>query len=473
MTPIRSLLFFVFLSNICLAQQQKQAQQLDSIFSVMYEQHQFNGAVLIAEKGKTIFKKGYGYSNEGTRQRNDAGTIFELGSCSKQFTATAIVLLRRQGKLSYEDNLSKYLPELSFWDKVTIYDLLRHTSGVPEYLADMSRDWDKTKIATNADLVRYYTARKDTLEFAPRSRHRYCNTNYALLASIVERVSGETYARFLSEHIFKPLKMTHTFVYNRREQPRHIPNHATGYVWARNSFRKVTPEHPESGDSTVYFLDGVVGAAKVNSSAEDLYKWIMALKNNTFLTQSEFEEMTAVTKTSAGKNIPYGFGFDLSKGDNKFAFGHTGSWDGYVSFIYQDVVKDRTIITLQNFHQGAYPFNNIMQVLAHQPITKEYKKKVLLPAAGIEKYAGVYTDPQNPEEEHIITCQDGHLFYNTRKLKWDMRFFPISANEFQGIRQGGRDGVLRFTTADNGDTRLEMLEDGQVIGNGVRKMNTQ
>jgi len=454
--------------QICFAQPKKSEQQLDSIFSVLYKQHQFNGVVLIADKGKVVFKKGYGYSNEATKQLNDSKTIFELASCSKQFTAAGIVLLKRQGKLNYEDNLSKFIPELSFWDNVTIYDLLRHTSGLPEYLNDMEEDWDKTKIATNEDLIKYYAARKDTLAFKPKSTHRYNNTNYALLASVIERVSGQKYADFLSENIFKPLKMNSTFVYNRRENPRKINNYAIGYVWAKGSFNKITSEQPEYGDSSVYYFDGIVGNAKINANAEDLFKWVTALKNNTLLTREEFDQMTEITKTSGGKNIPYGFGFDVSKGENRFSFGHTGNWDGYISLIYHNVLKDRTIIILQNFKLGTYPYDNINEILDNKPLEIEYKKAVAIAPELMAKYAGIYIDEQS-KEEHVITYQDGHLFYNTKMIKWDMRFFPIAENEFQGIRQGGRDGVLKFTPSENGGTRLEMSEYGKVIGGGIRK----
>lgn len=470
MAKIKLFLFLAFLSNSCLGQLNNQGKQLDSIFSMLTAQNQFNGSVLIAEKGKVILEKGYGYSNEVTRQYNNPQTIFEMASCSKQFTAAAIVLLKRQGKLQYEDNISKYLPELGFWNNVTIYDLLRQTSGIPnDYISDMSKDWDKTKIATNDDVIRYYQARKDTLRFVPKSRHEYNNNNYALLASIVERVSGKKFADFLSENIFKPLKMKHTFVYNRRQQPKHLKNYAIGYVWAKKTFTKVTFEDAGYNDSTSYFLDGVVGAAKVNSNVEDLYKWVTALKNNTFFTQQEFDEMTAVTQTSNGKNIPYGFGFDLSKGENKFSFGHTGNWDGYVSYISLNMIKDRTIIILQNFKLAVFPFENITQILNNQPIEAKYKQRITLLQTEMEKYTGVYPDEQDKEVEHVITCHDGHLFYNTRKEEWDMRFFPVSTNEFQGLVSNGGNAVLKFTVLPNGATQLEMLQNGTIVGNGIRK----
>lgn len=443
--------------------------RLDSVFTVMYNQKQFNGSVLVAEKGKVLLAKGYGFRDTLSRYKTNKNTIYELASCSKQFTAAAVVLLHRQGLLQYDDAIDKYIPELKQWHDVTIYDLLRHTSGLPEYIGDMAKGWNHQKIATNKDLITFYAKRRDTLSFKPGSMHRYNNTNYALLASIIERVSGKTYADYLRDHIFRPLKMKSTFVYNRRLNPKRIENYATGYVWKRQAFDKITSENPNYGDSLVYYLDGIVGNAKVNSTILDLYRWEKALKSNTFFTAGEFELMTEVTKTSKGRNIPYGFGLELSGGKKNLSYGHTGSWDGYASFIYHSVSKDRTIITLQNFKMGAYPFKTINQILDNSKIEIEYPKKIKLPDAQIALFAGNYKSDDG--EEQLITYLEGHLVHNTNRLKWDMRFFPIAENEFQGIRQGGADGVLRFTRMPDQEIKLEMLEYGKVIGTAFRKKN--
>lgn len=451
------------------AQTDRRTQQLDSIFTMLYEQNQFNGTVIIAEKGKILLQKGYGYSNESTKKANDSHTIFELASCSKQFTAAAIMLLKRQGKLNYTDSLSKYIPELSRWDKVTIYDLLRHTSGIPEYIVDMPKTWDKKMIATNRDVIQFYSERQDTLKFIPGSRHQYNNTNYALLASIIEKASGKNYEIFLSENIFKPLGMKKTFVYNLYQNPKKLKNYALGYIWAKNSFAKITPEKDPGGNDMVYYLDGIIGSAKVHSNAEDLLTWINALKNNTLFNAAEFGEMTEMIKMADGKKIYYGFGLDVAKADGTFSFGHTGGWGGYATFIYHDMIRNRTVITLQNFKMGTYPFENIRQILDGKPLVEEFRKKITLPESDLKKYAGSYTDDKNPEEVQLITYLDGHLIHNSRKISWDMRFFPVTANEFQAVRQGGTDGVLRFTALENGDVKLEMLQYGEVIGSGIRK----
>lgn len=463
------LCFTLSIPFVTRAQYDKQAKQLDSIFTMLYEQNQFNGSVIIVEKGKILLKKGYGNSNESTKKKNNPQTIFELGSCTKQFTAAAVMLLKRQGKLSYTDPLSKYIPELSFWGNVTIYDLLRHTSGIPEYIIDMPKSWDKSIIASNDDIIRFYAQRKDSLKFTPGSRHKYTNTNYALLANIIEKTSGKSYADFVSENIFVPLGMNKTFVYNPYQKIKKIRNYAPGYVWAKNSFIKITPEKNQGDKDMVYYLDGIVGASKVHSNTEDLFLWIEALKNNTFFTAAEFDEMTEMTTTSDKRKVYYGFGLDVVKGDGKFSFGHTGSWGGYATFMYYDMQKDRTVITLQNFKMGTYPFENIRQILDGKPLVEEFRRKVILPESEIKKYTGSYTDDKNPDEEQLITYLDGHLVHNSTKIPWDMRFFPVSANEFQGVRQGGADGVLRFTTSKNGEIKLEMLQYDEIIGSGIKK----
>lgn len=287
------------------------------------------------------------------------------------------------------------------------------------------------------------------------------------MATIIERTSGKTYAGFLANNIFTPLKMRNTFVYNRRQEPRKIRNHAIGYVWAKSSFKKVVLEDARVGDSLSYQLDGVVGNAKINSTVEDVYRWINSLKNHTLFSQQEFELMTEITKTSQGKNIPYGFGLDVAKGKDRFSFGHTGSWDGYATFIYHNMPKDRTIVVLENFKQGTYPYQNINEILDGKPVTVEYKRKIDLPETEISKFAGSYVNDKN--ERQLITYVDGHLIHNTAQVAWDMRFFPVSANEFQAIRQGGTDGLLKFTVLENGTTKLEMLQYGGSMGWGIKE----
>ena len=154
--------------------------------------------------------------------------------------------------MQYTDKISKYLPELGFWENVTIYDLLRHTSGIPDFLKYMPDNWDHNKIADNNDLIKVLAAKKDTLEFTTKSRHSYSNSNYILLGSIVEKVSGKKFPDFLSDRVFKPLKMKNTFVYCRHKYPKKIDNFAYGYVWEDGGFKKILEENSQREISEVY-----------------------------------------------------------------------------------------------------------------------------------------------------------------------------------------------------------------------------
>lgn len=469
---IQTILTAVFLvaGILSFGQKNHTAKRLDSLFTSLAAQNQFSGSVLIAEKGKVIYKGGKGYSNELSKELNNSATIFELASCSKQFTGVAIALLHRDKKLEYTDDITKYLPELSSFKGVSIYDLLHHTSGIPEFLfGSFTKDWRNERIATPQDVVAYYAERGDTLEFAPHSRERYTNTNYVLLAVIVERVSGQKLDNYLAEKIFRPLKMDNTFIYCRRLAPRKLKNYAFGYEWIKNSFEKATPDDERIGKREYYYMDGVYGAAKVNSTVEDLYKWMNALKNNELLTAREFEEVMAISKTSAGKEVKYGFGFEVRKGSTSISYGHTGSWDGYITMMHYSSQNDRTVIVLNNFKNGVCPYETITGILDNKPVSNEFVKKVSQKEEVIKQYVGEYADPENPDEKHVITYLDGHLVYNTGKMNWDMRFFPSSPTVFQAIRQGGTNGAMEFTRQEDGSMNLEMFMYGQVIGRGVRK----
>jgi CubicO group peptidase (beta-lactamase class C family) len=149
----------------------------------------FNGNILIAEKGKVIYKKSFGFSNETTKEKLNENSIFELASVSKQFTAMAIVILKEKGQLKYDDKISKYIPELKAYN-ITIRNLLNHTGGLPDYKEVMDSVFDKSKIATNKDVISIFAQLKPEVLFEPNTKWEYSNTGYALLASIIEKVSG-------------------------------------------------------------------------------------------------------------------------------------------------------------------------------------------------------------------------------------------------------------------------------------------
>jgi len=305
--------------------------KFDTLYTNLYNKGAFNGSVLIAEKGNIIFEKSYGLANEQTKEKLNNNSIFELASVSKQFTAMGIVQLEKKGKLSYEDDITKYVPELKFYTGITIRNLLNHTGGLPNYLDLAKINWDKTNIATNDDIIIMFERIKPNKLFEPNEKWDYNNTGYLVLATIIERVSGQEFGKYLNDKIFKPLNMENTFVYRRRFSPKKIENYANGYIYSDSLKMKIIPEKLNKY-SFVTYLDGVVGDGSINSNLRDLLKWDRALYKNNLISEKDRELMfsSAITKDSTETN--YGFGWMI---DSKKTYGkivsHSGGWDGYVT----------------------------------------------------------------------------------------------------------------------------------------------
>ena len=160
---------------------QNSVQRIDSLLNALNYSKKINGSFLIAEKGKIIYQKCFGYANELTKEKVNANSVFELASCSKQFTAMAVMILKEKGKLKLEDDFIKYIPELSKYKNITIRNLLNHTAGLPEYMQFMDTIFDKTKIATNNDMVKLFSKYKPPVLFEPNTKYQYSNIGYAVL----------------------------------------------------------------------------------------------------------------------------------------------------------------------------------------------------------------------------------------------------------------------------------------------------
>ena len=219
---IRNIILGCCLLGSLFGNAQQKAASLDSLFTNLHREGKFYGNVLIAEKGVPVYEKSFGLADEQTKRPLDKETVFELASVSKQFTAMGIMMLQKAGKLNYDDSLGKYIPELPY-HHISIRNLLNHTSGLPDYMALFDLAWDLKRIATNKDMIEQLIQYKPAILFEPGMKYEYSNTGYALLASVIEKVSGMPYGDYLQKNICKPLKMTRTRVYRRRYENRDTP----------------------------------------------------------------------------------------------------------------------------------------------------------------------------------------------------------------------------------------------------------
>lgn len=346
---MRKLVFLFFMSFIvCWLQAQDRTAKFDSLFSQLHKENKFSGNVLIAENGKPIFQKNYGMAFREKGQALNSESVFELASVSKQFTAMAIMILKKQGKLSYEDSLRKFFPELPYHN-ISIRQLLNHTSGLPDYMELAEKYWDASKIMKNRDMIALLAEKKPAIHFLPGEKWEYCNTGYALLGSIVEKASGKTFAHFMADNIYRPLGMTRTQVYHKRLEKRTIDNYAYGYVMDDTKKDYVMADSSSEVKSIVYSLDGIFGDGITNSTTTDLLKWDQALYSEKLVSKTMMQEAFTPATLNNGKKTEYGFGWLIREHPvfNTIYF-HSGGWPGYATWIERHPKTNKTIILLAN-----------------------------------------------------------------------------------------------------------------------------
>jgi len=322
------------------------AKELDAKFSRLVKLTGFNGTVLYAEKGRIVFKKAYGYNNV-RRKKDELKTtdVFQLASVSKMFTAMAIMILKNDGDIDYDVDIREYIPEFPY-EGVTIRQLMTHRAGLPRYMSLAHDKWTNKKIPMdNDDMMELFAEHVPDMYFKPDNGFHYCNSNYSVLANIVERVSGENFETFMQERIFEPLEMDDSFVYNMRGDtsvPLYIEKGVPGYYHRGWRWREMTNE----------YLNGVMGDKNIYTSVEDLYKYDHAMDNSTLLPDSVISEAfkPGSPKYWKRKNN-YGFGWRIKEDRDSTVF-HFGWWKGFRTFYIRDMKYQKTLIVLTNKDKG-------------------------------------------------------------------------------------------------------------------------
>ena len=399
--------------------------KLDTLYTELYNEGAFNGSVLVAERGTVLFAKSYGMADEQSNRKLNDSTIFELASVSKQFTAMGIVQLTKEGKLNYEDDITKYVPELDNYKGITVKNLLNHTGGLPDYMKLADKHWDKSKIATNDDILQLFNQIQPQILFEPNEKWSYSNTGYLILATIIERVSGKQFGQYLHSKIFNPLDMKNTFVYRRRFEPKEVQNYANGYIYSDSLQKKILPD--ELGrDFYVVFLDGIVGDGMVNSNPIDLLKWDRALYKDKIINDQDRELIFSSSMTTDSAQTDYGFGWmiDSTKTYGKIA-SHSGGWAGYITYIERNLDNDKTIIVLQNnsLSSTEIPIKNTRRIVYNQ----EVEKPITLDSIVLKSYAGKYLRDNQKEREIVF---ENEKLYVAMSSDFKMELVPVSKTKF-------------------------------------------
>jgi len=320
---------------------------IDSVVQAAVDTARFNGNVLLARNGKVIYQKSFGWANFDTKEPLNDSSLFELASVSKQFTSMGIMMLKERGQLKYGDDVRKYIPELPY-EGMTIRHFLTHTSGIPDYM-EIGAGWDPDRIAFNDDIVAMLAKNKPAVLFKPGEKWEYSNTAYALLATIIGRVSGKPYGEFLDENIFEPVRMKRSRTYNtRRSTGEIIPNYAFGFVYSDSLKRFILPDSLEAY-RIVYTLDGIEGDGIVNSTTGELFKWNEALYTEQLVADSTLAEAFTPVGLNDGTTYPYGFGWGIASDSTLGKIvRHTGGWPGYATLIVRYLDRKDCLIILTN-----------------------------------------------------------------------------------------------------------------------------
>lgn len=351
---IRSLITFFLLFLISCSSPFAQSNvdnKLDSLFNVIVKKGDFNGSVLVAENGKAIYKKSFGYADIEQKKAINNETSFELASISKQFISFAIMQLEEKKMISFDDKLGKFLFSPLF-ENVSIRNLLQHTSGIPDFFTLDKSLYNENQVYSNEDILKILNESNLKPNFKPSEKLEYSNTNYVLLVLIIEKVSGNTLDQFMQKEIFGPLKMKNTSVYSNKSSKRKITNYALGYV-LDGSNQKYVLVDSFANFSFFRHFDLVNGPFGISSNTDDLLKWDIELSSNKLLKNIlPAYEPTKLLNGKLGKvgNLSYGFGWFIGSNSNDKGkkYFHSGGYPGYATMIVRYPDRKKTIILLTN-----------------------------------------------------------------------------------------------------------------------------
>ena len=330
----------------------KEWQRLNHTVSAFYDttlgNTGFNGSFLVAKGGNIIFEKYAGSAHFGKQDTITSATTFHIASTSKTFTAMAILKLMEEGKLSLNDSLQQYFPEFPY-QGMTIKTLLSQRSGLPNYGYYLEKiNWDKKVKITNADVLATLIQYKPDVQHVPNRRFNYCNTNFVLLALIIEKVSGKTYADYLQQIFFTPLQMNQTKLFN----------------W--NDSATVTPSYMWNGTQEAFtHLDLTYGDKNIYSTVTDMLKWDQALYGTQLFKQSTLDSAFQPYSFEKPGIHNYGLGWRMYTlpNDKKIIY-HNGWWHGNNSTFYRVIPDSITIIILGNkFNRNIYHVKPLIEAL--------------------------------------------------------------------------------------------------------------
>lgn len=415
---------------------------VDALLSRWVQADTPGAAVIVVRHGNVLFEKGYGLADVARREPITPRTVFDIASVSKPFTAMAILMLVEQGKLHFTDSLGAFFPEFSVEAReITVRQMLSHMSGLPDY----TRTWGETRgwkdTPRTADNVVAFLQRQ-RLRFKPGDRWEYSNSNYVLLAQIVSRVAQESFPHYLRTHIFQPLGMNASFVYERGGPVLGT----TAYTGRGNTVVRAA----RNRENYVY------GDGQVNSTVEDLAKWARALSGSVLVRASTLREAFAPARTRDDTPVNYGFGWGLGRYRGANFVGHGGETDGFAAQLTHFPQLDFTVILLSNQEGLPAPFA-IANGIAGIYLADELKPPApvtAVPTTQLNAYVGTYGLYALALKIHY---DDGTLWLLASGQK-RVKLVPVSDDEFVLDGSNGASSLVFHRNVQGVVTSLSLLD---------------
>jgi len=350
------------LDSIALIYDPKKADPRYEDFVIrLHKRSSFNGNVLVAKNGKIVYQKAIGWADYLHRDSLQINSKFELASVSKPLTSAAVMMLVEDGKLRLDQNVKEFYPEFPY-EGITLKLLLSHRSGLMNYVYFIDDLWKSQKKnerpgVTNQEVMKLIAEHKPAPYFTANRKFHYNNSNYMVLAAIIEKVTGQKYSQFMAENIFKPAGMKNTAVYSKAEYEK-IPVDVVGHdrIWRRSVAQN--------------FLDGPVGDKGIYSTIHDLFLFDRAMRSGRLLKKSSLDSSYANHSEMQKGHFNYGYGWRTFENPKNKVVYHTGWWHGFRHIYLRQLDKDVTVILLSNLTNGSLLKLDELYDLADMPVVR-------------------------------------------------------------------------------------------------------
>lgn len=377
-------------------------KKLDDYFATLDRNQKVMGSFAIAKGDQIVYTNAIGFADIENKIKVDDKTVYRIGSVSKTFTAVLVMKAVEEGKLKLENKLSSYFPQIKNSERITVENILQHRSGIHSFTDDPDYYSYYTQNITEPDLLAKIV--KGGSDFEPDSKYTYSNSNYVILAMILENVYKKSYAQILSEKITKPLGLTSTKVGEKIDSKNDVAN----------SYTLLDKKYNKSGETD---MSVPIGAGSLVSTPSELLKFIIALANGKIISKVSLEKMQQYKEN-------YGLGIYPVPFNDQHGFGHNGSIDDFLSVLYYFPESKTAFAMITN--QSDYDNNqiSITALKAANGIDFEIPdfKMVQVSASDLKKYEGLYTTPSFPLKINIFT-ENGKL----RAQATGQSAFPLEA----------------------------------------------